>query len=169
MFITLRNGTTPTKGTKYSACVDLYSSTDITLYAGDTKIVGLGVAIDDKWLRDKFTEHLDKESSVEEKNSAVQQYILFKESHYLALHPRSSLRANGITSNTGIIDIDYPKEIKIVLHGTDTLEGRYEIKKGDRIAQVMLQEHKSYLFNIDTEEEREDGFGSTDKCKVVVK
>lgn len=38
-----------------------------------------------------------------------------------------------------------------------------EIKKGQRVAQITLLEHKSYLFGIDTEEERTGGFGSTNK------
>ena len=37
----------------------------------------------------------------------------------------------------------------------------YEIKKGDKIAQILLKEHKTYLMGVDTEEERVSGFGST--------
>ena len=39
----------------------------------------------------------------------------------------------------------------------------FEIKKGDKIAQITLLEHKSYLFGIDTDKERKGGFGSTGK------
>jgi len=35
------------------------------------------------------------------------------------------------------------------------------IKKGEKIAQITLLEHKSYLFNINTDAERDGGFGST--------
>ena len=35
------------------------------------------------------------------------------------------------------------------------------IKKGDRVAQITLLEQKSYLFGIESEEERNGGFGST--------
>ena len=41
-----------------------------------------------------------------------------------------------------------------------------EIKKGQRVAQITLLEHKGYLFGINTEDEREGGFGSTDKKEV---
>lgn len=37
----------------------------------------------------------------------------------------------------------------------------YEIEKGDRVGQITLLEHKSYLFGIDTDEVRAGGFGST--------
>ena len=99
----------------------------------------------------------------------------FLKSHYLQLNPRSSLRAKGLISNTGIIDMDYTQEIKIIIHnpitannfddvsGTLEYDTDYIIKKGDKIAQITLIEHKSYLFDIDTAEERKGGFGSTDK------
>jgi len=37
------------------------------------------------------------------------------------------------------------------------------IKKGDKIGQLILLEHKSSLFGIESEDERNGGFGSTDK------
>jgi len=44
----------------------------------------------------------------------------------------------------------------------DTIEtGKFQIKKGDKIAQITLLEHKSYLFGIDTKEEPKGGFGNT--------
>lgn len=50
-------------------------------------------------------------------------------------------------------------EVKIILHNSTSNE--YEINKGDKIAQIMLKEHKTYLMGINTEEERNGGFGST--------
>lgn len=47
--------------------------------------------------------------------------------------------------------------------GECALSQKYRIKKGDKIAQIMLCEHKTYLMGIDTEEERTGGFGSTGK------
>ena len=44
MFKVLTEGCKPTRGTKYSACVDLYSSEDVAIGIGETKVVGLGVA-----------------------------------------------------------------------------------------------------------------------------
>lgn len=39
----------------------------------------------------------------------------------------------------------------------------FKISKGEKIAQILLKEHKTYLMGIDTQEERIGGFGSTDK------
>jgi len=36
-----------------------------------------------------------------------------------------------------------------------------QIKKGDKIAQITLLEHKSYLFGVESDVERSGGFGST--------
>jgi len=44
---------------------------------------------------------------------------------------------------------------------TDQSREPFIIKKGDRIAQVMLLEHKSSLFNIESDVERTGGFGSS--------
>lgn len=37
----------------------------------------------------------------------------------------------------------------------------YIIKKGNKIAQILLKEHKTYLMGVDTEDERVGGLGST--------
>ena len=100
----------------------------------------------------------------------------FLKSHYLELEPRSGMRLKGITAGTGIIDLDYKDEICIVFHNLLTFKaivkwifsfGRnksvFKISKGDKIAQILLKEHKTYLMGIDTQEERIGGFGSTDK------
>ena len=55
--------------------------------------------------------------------------------------------------------LDYQDEIKIRLHNPNN--DKYHIVKGNRIAQITLLEHKSYLFGIDTEDERVGGFGSS--------
>jgi len=102
----------------------------------------------------------------------------FINTHYLELHPRSSLRAKGLISNTGIIDLDYKDEIKIIIHNpvdvkqivengynytilVDSDDCEFVIKKGDKIAQILLKEHKGYLLGVSSDEERNGGFGST--------
>ena len=149
----------PTKGSKYSAAIDLYAREDVVIGAGETVLVPLGVCLE----YDKFPIFL--------KNNLNK--------FYLQLEPRSSLRAKGLTAGTGIIDLDYKDEIMIILHNPFNLVGFivdidegihlpnkfpcYEIKKGDKVAQIMLKEHKTYLMGVDTEEKRTGGFGSTDK------
>lgn len=152
---------TPTKGSKYSAAIDLYSREDIVIGAGETKLIPLGVKID----KNKMPIYLQNNMH----------------RHYLQLEPRSSLRAKGLIAGTGIIDLDYKDEIMIILHNPiwQTRLGTYEdgkktivhfgattnfdykINKGDKIAQILLKEHKTYLFGIETEDERSGGFGST--------
>ena len=168
MFKVLIPGCEPTRGSKFSACVDLYASEDITIGAGETKIIGLGISldIDFNWINRKFNNLSD------DKKEEYKEHFL--SSHYLQLNPRSGFRVKGYLSHTGIIDLDYPKEIKIIIHKPMTffdvmlkvftfgiIDISKNFKKGDKIAQVTLMEHKSYLFDIKSEEEREDGFGST--------
>jgi len=164
MFKTINEGKMPTRATKYSAAVDLYANEDVVIGAGETAIIGLGVCIDIQ----KFT-------------SDITDAYKDKLSHYLELHPRSSLRAKGLISGVGIIDLDYKDEIKIIIHNPIigaylspiklndgdfigmSYEGndKYTINNGDKIAQVLLKEHKGYLLNISSEDERTGGIGST--------
>ena len=159
MLKVLTKGCEPTKGSKYSAAVDLYASEDIVIGAGETAIVGLGVCIDiDSLISRLYT------SDIEYKKQT------FMASYYLELHPRSSLAAKGLIFNIGIIDLDYKDEIKAIIHktlnggedfsanmggfmGFSDINHSYNIKKGDKLAQVILKEHKNYLFGIESEEE----------------
>jgi len=148
----------PTKGSKYSAAIDLYAREDIVIEDGETKLIPLGVKID----KNKMPIYLQNNMH----------------RHYLQLEPRSSLRAKGLIAGTGIIDLDYKDEIMIILHNPMDInqlriqnfqggineivyENDYKISKGDKIAQIMIKEHKTYLFGIETEDERSGGFGST--------
>jgi len=104
----------------------------------------------------------------------------FLKSHFLELKIRSSLSDNGliIANGSGEIDLDYPKEICLLIHNPifftkwNAYERKYErfgalrqdkffINKGDKVAQIKLMEHKSYLMSYDSDKIREDGFGST--------
>lgn len=170
MFKVLVDGCEPTKGSKFSAAIDLYTSEDVVIGAGDTKLVGLGVCIDDSESYQIFIKDIGMIHDEED-------YIKWLESHYLQLEPRSSLRAKGLQAGTGIIDLDYKDEIKIILHNPikaikqdedDLLsewlnQSIFKIKKGDKIAQIMLCEHKTNLLGVESEDERVGGFGSTDE------
>ena len=140
MLKTINNGKMPTKGSKYSVCVDLYANESIVIGAGETAIIPLGVCLD----YDKFP-------------ISVQNNM---KNFYLQLEPRSSMRAKGLIGGTGIIDIDYEDEIKIILHNLGT---NFTVSKGDRIAQIMLCEHSSWRLGIETDDKRVGGIGSTGK------
>jgi len=187
MFKVLKKGCEPTRGTKYSACVDLFSSEDCVIRAGETKVIGLGVCIDLEKLIENSNGMFYSQSFDSNNGGWIDSqfnkelFDEFQASHYLQLMLRSSLGKKGLIlpNGVGVIDLDYPDEIKLIVHNpakVDTYETSlktirrelimkedYNIKKGDRIAQITMLEHKSYLFGIDTEVERTSGIGSTDE------
>ena len=188
MFNILDEVCTPKRGTKYSAYVDLFAREDITIGAGETKIVKLGVKID----LDKLKKILFKNSQPEFSFAPVEfQNNMFSDwmkSHYLEVALRSSLGVKGliIANGIGIIDLDYPDEIGLIVHNPIThswnenfedgtvdfithlhkgADGSdvFKIKRGDKVAQACLKEHKSYLLGHETETIRTGGYGSTDR------
>lgn len=169
MFKLLDEVCKPTKGSKYSAAVDLYAREDVVIGAGETVKVPLGVFIDENYFLMMIENKIDGLTREQQKEQ-------FMKSHYFELEPRSGMRLKGITAGTGIIDLDYKDEICIVFHNLLTFKaivkwifsfGRnksvFKISKGEKIAQILLKEHKTYLMGIDTQEERTGGFGSTGK------
>jgi len=208
MLKVLTKGCEPTRGSKYSAAVDLYASEDCIIAAGETKIIGLGVAIDEEKI-ECIIEGFPKkewefELSAKDYERSIRDLEHFKNTHYLQVMLRSSLGKKGLIlpNGVGVIDLDYKDEIKMIIHNPVTLDncdfssqnvclnlsariteasvGEYrravdesmkkheghfckEIKKGDKIAQITLIEHKVHLFGINTNEERTGGFGSTGK------
>ena len=164
----------PTRATKYSAGVDLYAKEDYVIGAGETKIVTLGVKIDMEYIKSIFTTQ----------NYQVHSETLdeFLHTHFLELHPRSSLRAKGLIVGVGIIDLDFPDEIGLIVHNPLKIHDwnapykneeeyspdyevlcadKYTINKGDKVAQILLKEHKGFLLDIESDAERVGGYGST--------
>jgi len=181
MFKILTSGCEPTRGSEFSACVDLYASEDVTIEAGATKLIGLGICIDESYI---FENIIDK--SIASLGMTDQEIVEFnrvdefKKSHYLQLMLRSSLGKKGLIlpNGVGVIDLDYKDEIKMIIHNPVQLrrfvvncenytvldeddDVEFIIKKGDKIGQITLIEHKSFLFGIDTTATRTGGFGST--------
>ena len=184
MFKILDEVCTPKRGTKYSAYVDLFSVEDCTIGAGETKIVKLGVKID----LDKLAKTLYDVSYsyiLKAHNKVLQEdFHNFLQKHYIEVALRSSLGVKGliIANGIGIIDLDYPDEIGLIVHNPIRenfisnlickIMGRkshhynqspFEIKKGDKVAQCTLKEHKGYLMGYESDTIREGGFGSTGK------
>lgn len=84
---------------------------------------------------------------------------------YGRIAPRSSLGAKGIIVHAGVVDSDYRGEIIVLLQST---EKEYYIKKGERIAQLILEryEYSSIIEEVDSldcTDRGEGGFGSTGK------
>ena len=84
--------------------------------------------------------------------------------HYGRVAPRSGLAVkHGVMVGAGVIDSDYRGEIKVALA---TLNGVYEFKKGDRIAQIIIIEpvvtpELVQVDSLDNSERGVGGFGST--------
>jgi len=119
------------------AGMDVYSTIDCTLAPGARAIIPIGIAI-----------------------ALPEGFVCFA-------HPRSGLAAkNGISivNSPGTIDSGYRGEIKIILINTDAKE-TFEVKRGDRIAQLVFQKFESArFFEVEVLPESQrggGGFGST--------
>lgn len=144
----LPGGKMPTKGTIGAAGYDCYARKDVTVSRWPV-LIGLGFAIE------------------------------IPPGYHAKIFPRSSIGLKTELrqpNNCGIIDSDYRGEVKVMyelkpkegccLHGDSSLYyGKHEIKKGDRIAQMLIERNEDVeLIEVDelTETERGDGgFGST--------
>ena len=143
----------PTYAHKGDAGMDVYSTIDITIAPGETKLIPLGFK------------------------------VAIPEGYELQVRPRSgfSLRTHLRVANApGTIDSGYRDEVGVILHNCapaiqDFGDGRaetclygpsYTISKGDRIAQLVLQAVPTALFIKTSDiskigEDRNGGFGST--------
>lgn len=87
---------------------------------------------------------------------------------YGRVAPRSGLAVkHGISTGAGVVDADYRGEVKVVLFNHS--EKDFEINKGDRIAQLVLEQivnadiEEITEAELDTTERGAGGFGSTGK------
>jgi dUTP pyrophosphatase len=82
---------------------------------------------------------------------------------YGRIAPRSGLAfKHGIDVLAGVVDADYRQSVNVILYNTSGVD--YEIKKGDRIAQLIIE--KIEMFDVEVVDEldetsRKGGFGST--------
>lgn len=130
----------PQRAQPGDAGLDLYAAIDATLEAGGGRaLVPTGLAI-----------------------SIPEGYAGF-------VQPRSGLALkHGVTclNTPGLIDSGYRGELKVILVNTDPAQS-YEVKKGERIAQLVIQEvAQTRLKEVDElppSDRGEGGFGSTGK------
>ena len=129
----------PTYATEGSAGLDLYAVEDVVLHSNTPTLVKTGIS------------------------------IAVPKGYEAQVRPRSGLALKGImvVNSPGTIDSDYRGEIGVILmliNGANAL-GFYEIKKGDRIAQLVINKiPKVAIIYTEclTETERGiGGFGST--------
>jgi len=157
MFKILNEKCTPTRGTKFSACIDLYASEDFVIGSGKTKVIGLGVCIDLEQIKCLPQFNIE----ILEFDKRDDEFDDFLSSHYIQLMLRSSLGVQGLIlpNGVGVIDLDYKDEIKMIIHNTNKED--YDIKVGDKIAQATILKHLGYYFGIETDVVRDGGLGST--------
>ena len=66
MFKQINGGKLPQRAKKYSASFDVYANEDVVIGAGETKLVGLGIAIDTEafWERCEWYEQHTAHSTI---------------------------------------------------------------------------------------------------------
>lgn len=109
MFKSINGGLLPQRATKYSAGFDVFANEDVTIGAGETVLVGLGIALDGEILSIGDNDWFCANDGDEMKDSTA----FMATEYYLELHPRSSLRAKGLGGGVGIIDMDFIPKCKI--------------------------------------------------------
>lgn len=94
--------------------------------------------------------------------------VIVPEGTYGRVAPRLGLAVkHGILTGAGVVDADYRGEIKVVLFNHKPVD--FEIKKGDRIAQLVLEKivnaeiQEITKDQLTSTERGEAGFGSTGK------
>ncbi len=90
--------------------------------------------------------------------------LALPEGHVGLVWPRSGLAVkHGLDCGAGVIDSQYRGEVKVLLFNHSTVD--HPIRKGDRIAQLLIQKVETVeFFAVDSLEDTargEGGFGST--------
>jgi len=135
----------PMRATEGSVGYDLYSCEDKTIPQGERCLVDTGVA------------------------------VAVPGDTYGRIAPRSSMELKGIDLvdhnyidvKAGVIDRDYRLPLKVILHNCS--KSPYEVKVGDRIAQLILERCETpsvILTKLETNDR--GGFGSTGRAELTV-
>jgi dUTP pyrophosphatase len=127
--------TIPTQATKFAAGYDLYASEDAVVVCGSRKLIKTNISME------------------------------ITPGYYGRIAPRSGLAyKSGIDVLAGVIDSDYRGDIGVILYNTDK-NIDFEIKKGDRIAQIIFEACYSATLNtvenLDNTLRQGGGYGST--------
>ena len=127
----------PKYQTEGSSGLDLYAREDCVIKPGDFKTIPTGISVEVPY---------GMEGQV---------------------RPRSGLASKsgiGILNSPGTIDSDYRGEIKVILFNLSNKD--YKIKKGDRIAQLVItsvvQVDLEEVESLEETDRNKGGFGSTD-------
>lgn len=84
--------------------------------------------------------------------------------YYARIAPRSGLACKGVTVDAGVVDADYRGTVKVLLVNHKKVDP-YHVKKGDRIAQMILEKiltlEIEVVDSLGSTERGTGGFGST--------
>jgi dUTP pyrophosphatase len=146
----VENAILPAYGSSYAAGIDVCSTSAHSIPPRSRKLVGTGLSI--SWTS----------GSGSSQNA---------EDFYIRVAPRSGLAAKqSIDVGAGVIDYDYRGEVFVLLINHHN-ENTYEVKSGEKIAQLIMERIKRpSILEVDQHSETErgaGGFGSTDKPKVA--
>ena len=127
----------PAYAKEFDAGADLYSTESVEIWPGEHRLVGTGIAIE------------------------------VPVGFVGLIHPRSGMAANhGVTvlNTPGTIDAGYRGELKVILINLDRHKV-FEVRKGDRIAQLVIQAVEKAEFvelqELSDSVRNVDGFGSS--------
>ncbi|KAK5663424.1 hypothetical protein OQA88_3853 [Cercophora sp. LCS_1] len=143
-------GRLPTRGSAFAAGYDIYAARETVIPAGGRALVDTDISM---------SIPADCLEYMECKGKARLTHITDGR-----IAPRSGLAVkHGISTGAGVIDADYRGQVKVLLfnHG----DKDFEVKEGDRIAQLILE--RIYTPEVVEVEELEEsvrgagGFGST--------
>jgi dUTP pyrophosphatase len=136
----------PVYGSTAAAGMDLFSAVDLVVPPQTRKLVSTGISVSWETTEGEWDQHPEK--------------------YYLRIAPRSGLSVkSNIDIGAGVVDSDYRGEI-FVCFINNSLDKEYQIKQGDKVAQMILTRFEQFkdvvLVEDHTETARgEGGFGST--------
>ncbi len=140
------NAQIPVYGSAAAAGMDLFSAVDLVVPPQTRKLVSTGISVSWETEEDQWDEHPEK--------------------YYLRIAPRSGLSVkSNIDIGAGVVDSDYRGEI-FVCFINNSLDKEYQIKQGDKVAQMILTRFEQFRDVVLVEEHSETargdgGFGST--------
>jgi dUTP pyrophosphatase len=127
----------PVYQTEGSSGLDLYASEDCVLASGDFKMIPTGVALEIPY---------GYEGEVRARSGLASKFGI------------------GVLNSPGTIDSDYRGEIKVILFNFG--KEKFEVKKGNRIAQLIVSKVEKVnlreVKELETTKREDGGFGSTD-------
>jgi dUTP pyrophosphatase len=137
------NAKLPVYGSQYAAGMDVFSSVECSIPPLSRKLVGTGISV--SWQSDI---RMDDETN-----------------YYLRIAPRSGLAAkSSVDVGAGVVDYDYRGEVFVLLINNHQ-ENTFEVRQGDKIAQLILEKCLRPVIGEVTEhsatERGDNGFGST--------